>query len=116
MILKMIWNRYTLKILTDLIFLIYFFFQPKSSFITDNEVEIQYLGLCDDELEDDFEAIQSQVLHHDLQETTFEIKSRISSDDYKDKVSKMLSTFNKEIFMRLIFAWSSLLKMGRSIH
>jgi para-aminobenzoate synthetase component 1 len=31
MILKMIWNRYTLTILTDLIFLIYFF-QPKSSF------------------------------------------------------------------------------------
>jgi para-aminobenzoate synthetase component 1 len=65
------------KILTDLIFLIYFFFQPKSFFFTDNEVEIQYLGLCDDELEDDFEAIQSQVLHHDIQETTFEIKSRI---------------------------------------
>jgi para-aminobenzoate synthetase component 1 len=55
----------------------------------DNEVEIQYLGLCDDELEDDFEAIQSQVLHHDLQETTFEIKSHFFYD-YKDKVSKML--------------------------
>jgi hypothetical protein len=41
----------------------------------DNEVEIQYLGLCDDELEDDFEAIQSQVLHHDVQETTFEINA-----------------------------------------
>jgi hypothetical protein len=69
------------------------------------------LSGTDDELEDDFEAIQSQVLHHDIQETTFEIKSRISSVDYKDKVSKMLSTFNREIFMRLIFVWSSLLRM-----
>jgi hypothetical protein len=45
MILRMIWNRYALTILTDFIFDL-FFFQPKSSFfITDNEVEIQYLGL-----------------------------------------------------------------------
>lgn len=69
-----------------------FFFQPKKLFlITDNEVEIQYLGLCEDELENDFEAIQSQVLHHDIHLTTFEIKPRITADDYKDKVSKMLA-------------------------
>lgn len=68
-----------------------FFFQPKKLFLLNgNEVEIQYLGLCDDEIEDDFEEILSQVLHHDIQEETFEIKQRIAADIYIDKVSSML--------------------------
>jgi para-aminobenzoate synthetase component 1 len=68
-----------------------FFFQPKKLFLlNDSEVEIQYLGLCDDELEDDFEEILSQVLHHDVQEVNFEIEQRIAADTYIDKVSNML--------------------------
>ena len=51
---------------------------------------MQYLGLCDDEIEDDFEEILSQVLHHDIQDETFEIKQRIAADTYIDKVSSML--------------------------
>lgn len=68
-----------------------FFFQPKKLFLlNDNEVEMQYLGLCDDEIEDDFEEILSQVLHYDVQEETSEIKQRIAADIYIDKVSSML--------------------------
>ena len=68
-----------------------FFFQPKKLFLLhDSEVEMQYLGLCDDELEDDFEEILSQVLHHDVQEQSLEIKQRIDSNKYISKVSSML--------------------------
>jgi para-aminobenzoate synthetase component 1 len=68
-----------------------FFFQPKKLFlIRENEVEMQYLALCDDELEDDFEEILSQVLHHDVQEQSLEIKQRIDSNKYISKVSSML--------------------------
>ena len=68
-----------------------FFFQPKKLFLfKDNEIEIQYLGLCDDELEGDFEDILSQVLHQDVQEETIEIKQRIAADTYIKKVDSML--------------------------
>jgi len=68
-----------------------FFFQPKKLFLLhDSEVEMQYLGLCDDELEDDFEEILSQVLHHDVQEQSLEIKQRIDFNKYISKVSSML--------------------------
>tara|TARA_R110002126_G_scaffold28039_9_gene93583 strand:- start:287 stop:1573 length:1287 start_codon:yes stop_codon:yes gene_type:complete len=68
-----------------------FFFQPKKLFLLhDSEVEMQYLGMCDDELEDDFEEILSQVLHHDVQEQSLEIKQRIDSNKYISKVSSML--------------------------
>jgi para-aminobenzoate synthetase component 1 len=68
-----------------------FFFQPKKLFLfKDNEIEIQYLGLCDDELEGDFEDILSQVLHQDVQEETIEIKQRIAPDTYIKKVDSML--------------------------
>jgi para-aminobenzoate synthetase component 1 len=39
-------------------------FSTKTFLIRENDVEMQYLALCDDELEDDFEEILSQVLHH----------------------------------------------------
>lgn len=69
-----------------------YFFQPKKLFlITDNEVEIQYLTLCDDELEDDFQAIQRQVLHHDVVDAKLEIQQRISAAAYVQKVTAMLA-------------------------
>ena len=69
-----------------------FFFQPKKLFvITDSEVEILYLTLCDDELEEDFEAIQMQVLHHDVIDEKFDIQQRISASAYIDKVTAMLA-------------------------
>ena len=44
-----------------------FFFQPKKLFlIKENQVEIQYLRMCDDEIETDFEEIISttSIIHH----------------------------------------------------
>jgi hypothetical protein len=40
----------------DFLFQIYSFFNLKTFFIRENDVEMQYLALCD-ELEDDFEEI-----------------------------------------------------------
>ncbi|CAN1495554.1 TrpE Anthranilate/para-aminobenzoate synthases component I [Flavobacteriaceae bacterium] len=72
-----------------------FFFQPKKLFLLKgNQLEIQYLNMCDDEVEDDFEAILK------YSETTIEtkesllIQQRISKKFYLEKVSKMLNYIN----------------------
>ena len=72
-----------------------FFFQPKKMFLLKgNQLEIQYLNMCDDEVEDDFEAILK------YSETTIEtnesllIQQRISKEFYLEKVSKMLDYIN----------------------
>ena len=73
-----------------LIFPDLFFFQPKKLFlIKGNQVEIQYLRMCDDEIESDFEEIRSitPITHYPLPIT---INQRISKENYLLKVSKML--------------------------
>nr|WP_315220447.1 anthranilate synthase component I family protein [uncultured Flavobacterium sp.] len=68
-----------------------FFFQPKKIFLLkENQLEIQYLLLCDDEIEDDFEEIMQY--HSDVFETVNPIivQQRISKASYVEKVSKML--------------------------
>ncbi|MBS7230917.1 anthranilate synthase component I family protein [Flavobacterium psychroterrae] len=73
-----------------------FFFQPKKIFLLkENQLEIQYLFLCDDEVEYDFEEIvQSQ---NDSFETLndVEVQQRISKDLYVEKVTKMLEHIHK---------------------
>ena len=67
-----------------------FFFQPKKLFlIKGNQVEIQYLRMCDDEIESDFEEIRSitPITHYPL---PININQRISKENYLLKVSKML--------------------------
>ncbi len=67
-----------------------FFFQPKKLFlIKGNQLEMQYLRLCDDEMEADFEEILSttSITHHP---TPITINQRISKENYLLKVSKML--------------------------
>ena len=68
-----------------------FFFQPKKVFILKgNELEIQYLMLCDDELEEDFnEIVESQKSKVESQETII-IQQRISKELYVEKVNQML--------------------------
>lgn len=69
-----------------------FFFQPKKLFfLKENQVELQYLNLCDDELEEDFLAISNTNSICDFV-TLREIKiqQRISNEAYLQKVSKML--------------------------
>lgn len=69
-----------------------FFFQPKKLFfLKNNRLEVQYLNLCNDEIDDDFSEIikMNSVSDFDaLRE--FKIQQRISKDTYLQKVSKML--------------------------
>jgi len=69
-----------------------FFFQPKKIFILkENQLEIQYLMLCDDELEEDFEEIvKSEKIEYKSQES-LEIEQRINKEFYIEKVTKMLN-------------------------
>ena len=72
-----------------------FFFQPKKLFlIKENEVEIQYLRLCDDEIETDFDEILSitTITHHP---SSINIKQRISKENYLSRVSKMLEHIHR---------------------
>lgn len=67
-----------------------FFFQPKKIFlIRENQLEIQYLNMCSDELESDYEVIinQSFTLPEEIQ--NLEIKQKISKEKYISKVQKM---------------------------
>jgi len=68
-----------------------FFFQPKKIFsLKENQLEIQYLLLCDDEIEEDFKEITEY--HSDAFETLskIEIQQRVSKEIYIQKVTKML--------------------------
>ena len=70
-----------------------YFFQPKKIFLfSETEVEISYLNMVDDELEDDWK----NILNTEVTETIFEqehavkIRLRTSKDSYFDKVNEML--------------------------
>ena len=69
-----------------------FFFQPKKLFLLkENQVEVQYLNLCDNEIDDDFSIILKTNPICDfatLQE--IKIQQRISKEAYLQKVSRML--------------------------
>lgn len=76
-----------------------FFFQPKKLFLLKgNELEMQYLMMCDDEIESDFE----QITNFELRITPaigirqpITIKQRISKESYLDKVSQMLAHIHR---------------------
>jgi para-aminobenzoate synthetase component 1 len=68
-----------------------FFFQPKKLFLLKgNELEIQYLNMCDDEVEEDFEDIvESRKSNVEIEEIVT-IQQQISKANYLEKVSKLL--------------------------
>lgn len=73
-----------------------YFFQPKKIFLLKgNTVEIQYLNMCDDEVESDFEDILSTK--NEVQSITkeIEIKQRISKENYLKKTEKMLAHIHR---------------------
>jgi para-aminobenzoate synthetase component 1 len=72
-----------------------FFFQPKKLFLLkDNQLEIQYLNMCKDELESDFgEIMQCSVIS--VNSSVVKIEQRISKESYLKKVSKMLAHINR---------------------
>lgn len=68
-----------------------FFFQPKKVFILkENQLEIQYLMLCDDELEEDFDAILRENSNQSKSIENLKIQQRVSKEMYVEKVKKML--------------------------
>lgn len=72
-----------------------FFFQPKKLFfLNENELEMHYLYLCDDEIESDFEEIQNpRPATRYPQPAT--IKQRISKESYLSKVRSMLEHIHR---------------------
>jgi len=77
-----------------------YFFQPKKLFlIKDNLVEIQYLKMVDDEIEDDLKEILKVNEHHPESNqgisNNIKIKLRIHKDEYFDKVTKMLAHIHR---------------------
>ncbi len=68
-----------------------FFFQPKKLFLLKgNQLEMQYLHVCDDEIESDFEEIQQVQLGDFAPSREITIQQRIPRENYLEKVSKML--------------------------
>ena len=67
-----------------------FFFQPKKLFLLKgDQLEVQYLRLCDNEFEGDIEEI-IQSLDFRVQRTKVDVQQRISRENYISKVSEML--------------------------
>jgi para-aminobenzoate synthetase component 1 len=72
-----------------------YFFQPKKIFLLKNTtLEIQYLNMCDDEIDSDFEEILNQE-KSESQESKVTIQQRISKENYLKKVNKMLAHIHR---------------------
>jgi len=73
-----------------------FFFQPKKLFLLKgNQVEICYLNMCDDEVEDDFEEITKREKGKGKSFDSITIEQRISKEKYIHKVNKMLTHIHR---------------------
>lgn len=74
-----------------------FFFQPKKLFlINGDQLEIKYLNMCDDEVEEDLEEIY-QITDFSLKnlDGSLQIQQRISQEKYVQKVSNMLEHIHR---------------------
>ena len=68
-----------------------FFYQPKKIFLLKgDQLEMHYLNMCDDELEEDFAEIFESVIVEEEKEKTLYIQQRVSKEAYLKKISKML--------------------------
>ncbi len=76
-----------------------FFFQPKKIFLLkENQLEIRYLMLCDDEVEEDFNEINGIAVSRKSKiegVESLKIEQRISKEFYVEKVTKMLDHIHK---------------------
>lgn len=73
-----------------------FFFQPKKIFLLKgNQLEIQYLNMCDDEFQEDVKEIQGTIYVPDAFEVGLDIEQRISKEEYLSKIDKMLGHINR---------------------
>ena len=73
-----------------------FFFQPKKMFLLKgNQLEIQYLNMCDDEVEGDFKEIVLSQKSKGESQKAINIEQRISKEKYLEKVSKILEHIHR---------------------
>ncbi|ELM3650005.1 anthranilate synthase component I family protein [Flavobacterium psychrophilum] len=73
-----------------------FFFQPKKLFLLKgNQIEIQYLNMCDDEVEYDFIDISKKQEIKGKSDVNLKIEPQISKEKYLEKVGEMLSRINR---------------------
>ena len=73
-----------------------YFFQPKKIFLLKgNQLEIQYLNMCDDEVAEDFDKINACFLEVTDLTTEMEIKQRISKELYLEKVANLLEHIHR---------------------
>lgn len=77
-----------------------YFFQPKKLFfLKGNRLEVHYLKLCDDEMDDDFEEIGRWEMGVGSLESgdsnKIKIQQRISKESYTEKVSRMLEHIHR---------------------
>ncbi|WP_378176512.1 aminodeoxychorismate synthase component I [Aquimarina sp. SS2-1] len=78
-----------------------YFFQPKKIFLLkDNRVEVQYLRMIDDEMEEDFQSIQTfpssiKIFDEDTSCGKVKISLRITKDVYKQKIEQMLAHIHR---------------------
>lgn len=76
-----------------------FFFQPKKIFLLKgNKLEMQYLKMCDDEVEADIKEIGLHTTNYSKQfvsPSTVEVQQRISKEKYVEKVSKILEHIHR---------------------
>lgn len=74
-----------------------YFFQPKKIFfLNGNILEMQYLRLCDDDIESDFQGITNfEVDVSDAIQNDFDIEQRIAKADYLEKIKAVLAHIQK---------------------
>ena len=75
-----------------------YFFQPKKIFLLKaEEVEMHYLGMVDDEMEEDWQAIlnTSVTSKAETENNTSSIESRLTKAEYMERVGKMLSHIHR---------------------
>ncbi len=73
-----------------------FFFQPKKLFLLrGNQLEIQYLNMCDDEVEADFDQIVLSPKFEVHNQDALTIQQRISKEKYLEKVTQFLDHIHR---------------------
>lgn len=80
-----------------------FFFQPKKLFLVkEDQLEMHYLNMCDDEVDFDFDQIstvchteRSRSVADSVIRTDVSIEQRISKENYLSKVEKMLAHIHR---------------------
>jgi para-aminobenzoate synthetase component I len=81
-----------------------FFFQPKKILaLKGNQFEMHYLNMCDDEIEEDFEAIMKQCSKINVEHSKIAIQQRISKTDYISKVNTMLEHIHRGVIYEANF-------------